>query len=108
MPEMKDRKHGVAIRTLLVGWSWWKLVIMRCEIMVESDRHLARLMCFGVRLNIERCMNSVVTAAATFPDCRAILWIVVAACVNFVDVTMMAREQVSGKLGDRIAARQRV
>ena len=105
---MKERKQGVAKRTLLVGWSGWKLAIMRCEIMVDIDKHLARLMCFGVRLNMEKCMNSVVTAAATFPDCRAILWIVVAACVNFMDVTMMAREQVSGKLGERIAARQQV
>ena len=53
-------------------------------------------------------MNSVVIAAATFPDCRAILWVVVAAYVNLVEVTMMARRQVSGKLGDRIAARHRV
>ena len=51
----------------------WKLAIMRCEIMVESDRHLAKLMCFGVRLNMERCMNSFVTAAAAFPNCKAAL-----------------------------------
>ena len=54
MLEMKERKHGVANRTLLVGWSGWKLAIMRCEIMVKSDKHLARLMCFGVRLDMEK------------------------------------------------------
>ena len=105
---MKERKHGVANRTLLVGWSGWKLAIMRCEIMVKSDKHLARLMCLGVRLDMEMCVNSVVTAAATFADCWAMLWIVVAAYVNFVEVTMTARKQVSGRLGDRVAARHRL
>ena len=108
MPEMNERKHGVASRALLVAWSGRKLAIIRCEMMVESDMRLARLMCFGVRLDIERCMNSVVTETATFPDCRAILRIVVAANVNLVEVTMMEREHVSGNLGDKIAARHRV
>ena len=88
---MKERKHGVANRRLLVGWSGWKLAVTRCKIMVESDKHLARLICFGVRPDMGKCMNSVVTAAATFPDCRAMLWSVVAADVNFVEVTMIAR-----------------
>ena len=31
---------------------------------VKSDKHLARLICFGEKLDIEKCMKSVVTAAA--------------------------------------------
>ena len=91
MSEMNERKHGVASRALLVAWSGRKLAIIRCEIMVESDKHLARLMCFGVRLDMDKCMKSVVAAAATLPDCRTMLQIAIAAYVNFVEVTMMAR-----------------
>ena len=88
---MKERKQGVAKRTLLVGWSGWKLAIMRREIMVRSDKHLAILICFGEKLDMEGCMKSVVTATAAFPNCRAMLWSVVATDVNLVEVTMIAR-----------------
>ena len=76
--------------------------------MVKSDKLVTRLICFGKKPHMEKCMKSVVVAAAALPNCKALLWSVAAVDVNFVEVTMRARWAVKGRLGDRIAARHRV
>ena len=75
----------------MVKWIGWKLAVMRYEMMVKSDKHLATLMRFGEELDMEKCMKSVVAANAAFPNCRAMFWSVAAADVSLVEVTMRAR-----------------
>ena len=63
----------------------------RCTTMVKSDKLVTRLICFGEKPVVEKCMKSVVIAAAALPNCKALLWSVAAVDVNFVEVTMRAR-----------------
>ena len=65
--------------------------MMRCEMMVKSDKHLATLVYLGEELDMEMCMKSVDAAAAAFPNCKAMLWSAAAADVNLVEVMMRAR-----------------
>ena len=88
---MKERKQGVEKETMLVQWRGWKFAMMRCDMMMRSDTHLATLMCRGEEVKMEKRVKAVIAAIDAFPSCRAMLWSVTVADVNLVEVTKRVR-----------------